>query len=336
MKRNLKWILTIMVFSYIFFSCNEDSEETLWGNWIEKSDFEGTTRSSAVSFVIDDIAYVGTGYNSVEEEYYQDFWKYDPDLNFWQRVADCPGEGRSSAVAFSINGKGFVGTGFDGKDALGDFWMYNPVSDEWTRVSDFPGTPRYGAVAFSIAGRGYVGTGYDGSDTKDFWEYDPSMDQWLQIPSIGGSKRKNAIAFVFDNKAYVTTGIHNGFYEYDIWEFDPTQIELGEFPWSERRALDDESIEDYIIVREDAVSFVMGDKAYLVTGKQSYYIQNVYEYDPLLDRWNEKTSFEGTSRADAISFTINGRSYVALGRNGTTFLDDIWEFKPNELEDEDD
>ena len=322
----------LLLFITLLISACEDDEETdLSGNWIERSDFEGFRRSSSVSFATDEFAYVGTGFNGEEDEYYRDFWRYDVNQNFWQRIDSLPGVGRSAAVGFSIGQTGYVGLGFDGDDELRDFYRYSP-SGGWTRIADFGGSARRNAVAFGLNGKGYVGTGDDGNTLKDFWEYDPETDTWTQIPSIGGSKREGAIAFAIGDFAYVGTGSDNGSLEFDFWRFDPSL--LPDFPWVARDDLDED--DDYTIVRESAVSFAMDGRGYVVSGLQGSVTPSVWEYHPADDRWEEKTALEGAARRDAVAFTAGGRGFVATGRSGSSYFDDIWEFAPDEEEDEDD
>ena len=317
-------------------SCDsgEDDDDFL-GNWVEMSDFEGFRRSNAVSFVIGDVAYVGTGFNGDEDEYYQDFWRYNVNQNFWQRVDSLPGVGRSAAVAFSIGDFGYTGLGFDGDDELRDFYRYDPTADEWTQIADFGGTARRNAVAFALNGKGYVGTGDDGNTLKDFWEYDPAEDAWTQIPSLGGSKRENSIAFVIGDFAYVGTGSDNGALELDFWRFDPGLLtDSNGFPWIRMTDLDEE--DDYEIIRENATAFTMNGLGYVVTGIRGSITNTVWEYDPITDFWTEKTSLEGAARRDAVSFSVNNRGFITTGRTGSSYFDDIWEFEPFEEEDEDD
>ena len=313
---------------------NNDDADELLGNWIERSDFEGKTRSSSVAFSIGDKAYVGTGFNGSDDEYFSDFWRYDPQLNFWQKMADFPGTPRSSAVGFSVNEKGYVGTGFDGDDELGDFWEYNPDTNEWTQKADFGGSARRSAVGFGLNGKGYIGTGYDGSNLKDFWEYNPQEDTWAQIPSLGGSKRKDAVAFVLGNIAYVGTGIHNGTFEHDFWALNGDLIGSEEFPWEQLQDLDVE--DDYMILRQGAVGFGLNNRGYIATGSAGQITNTVWEYVPGSDIWQERTALEGAARTDAIAFTVNDGAYVTTGRNGSTYYDDLWEFRPTEAYDEDD
>ena len=300
------------------------------GNWIELSDFEGVVRSGAVAFAIADKGYVGTGFDGSDR--LQDFWQYDPEKNFWVQMADLPGPARNGATAFAINNRGYVGTGFDGSEELDDFWEYDPALNQWRQLASFGGTARYGAVGMSIDGKGYVGTGFDGNDLKDFWEYDPVNDTWTQKVSVGGSKRLNAFGFVIDGYGYIGGGIHNGSFETDLWQYDPLQ-DL----WVELNPLDDEdSGGDPQIPRESAVAFTVGGKAYLSTGSQGTLLGDTWEYDPVLDEWNDRTDFEGIAREEAVAFVIGDWGYLVCGRNINLRLDDIWSFDPQALFDEDD
>lgn len=42
--------------------------------------------------------------------------------------------------------------------------------------------------------------------------------------------------------------------------------------------------------------------------------------------WNQQIDFAGTGRSNAVSFTIGGKAYVGTGKNGTTLLNDFWQF----------
>jgi N-acetylneuraminic acid mutarotase len=305
---------------------SSSEDEDLVGDWFKRSDFEGVPRSSAAVFTIGDKAYVGLGYDG--ENRLTDFWQYDPQLNNWTRKKDFPGAARNGAVAFSIDPNGYVGTGYDGTNRLKDFYKYDPSTDSWVQIADFGGTARYGAVAFSIGTKGYVATGDDGSFLKDLWEYDPLTNQWTQKVSLGGSKRRNAVAFVVDGKAYVCTGVDNGVYEDDLWEYDPSSG-----LWTGKRSIanvSDESYDDKYsdIVGTNKVAFSISGKGYVVTGGSGTTGNSVWEYDPSTDLWQQKTSFEGTSRMEAVGFVLGSYTYVSTGRNGSYYFDDLWGFGP--------
>ena len=147
--------------------------------------------------------------------------------------------------------------------------------------------------------------------------------------SLEGEKRNNAAAFVIDDKAYLGLGTNNGLYQLDFWEFDPVALD-----WIAKLDIDED--DDYSITRERAVSFSLDGYGYVTTGNGSSNLSSVWRYDPLYDLWKEKTSFEGTSRQGAVAFTVSGRAFVALGQNSSSRFDDVWEFLPNEIYDEDD
>ena len=327
--KNLIILFVAIVLMTSFMSCDNSDDSDLLGNWIERSNFEGDNRSSAVVFTIDDFAYVGTGYDGTD--YYKDFWQYDAERDSWFQKASMPAEApeRSSAVAFSAGGLGYVGTGFDGDDELKDFWAYDPVANTWDSIAEFAGSARYGAISFSINGIGYIGAGFDGSDRKDIWSYNPTTDTWAQRTSLGGAKRVDALAFVIDGIAYVGTGRNNGLYEFDFWAYDPETDR-----WDERQELDDE--DDYDIARHGGVAFVVDNKGYVATGSNGGLTTTVWEYDPVEDIWEEKTEFDGSRRLDAVGFNVSNRGFVVTGVNGSSRFDDIWELQPLLEDDEDD
>jgi N-acetylneuraminic acid mutarotase len=331
--------MSVLAMASIFFtSCNKSSsssDDDIIGNWKRSSEFEGVGRTEAVTFTIGTRVFVGLGYDGTDR--LKDLWEFDQSTGTWYRRADFPGTARSSAVAFAVNGKGYVGTGYDGLKKLKDFWEYDPTANTWKQVADFGGTERYGAVAFSIGSMGYVSTGYDGNYLKDLWQYDPVSDEWIQKASLAGSKRMDAVAFVNNNKAYIVTGINNGSYLADFWVYDPVANS-----WAEKRKItsvsDDSYDDDYgsNITRSNATVFVMNDKAYLTTGSTSGVIGTTWEYNIANDTWAQKTSFEGTAREGALSFTVNSRGFLTTGHNSSTRFDDLWEFFPNSDQDDDD
>ena len=310
-----------------FAGCSSDDGDD-YGNWVESSTFDGYARGNAVSFVIGDKGYLVTGYDG--DDYLFDTWEYNSEGNYWIQKADFPGIPRSGAVGFTLNGKGYIGTGYDGNNELKDFWQYDPVLDQWTQKADFGGTARYGAVGFSVSGKGYIGTGYDGSELKDFWKYDDVTDTWELSVGFGGEKRKDATVFVIGDTAYLGSGIHNGAYENDFYAFDGnTEV------WTRLKDLDDED-EDYSILFSSGVSFSLNGKGYFVTGVAGSLTTKNWEYDPLTDVWEEQPSFEGTARQDASAFVFANKAFVLMGRSGSYYFDDIWEYRPDEIVEEND
>ncbi|WP_299664578.1 galactose oxidase [uncultured Polaribacter sp.] len=325
-----KILFLVMFVSISFIGCSDDDDDAYeYGNWVESSTFDGNSRANSISFTIGTKGYLVTGYDG--DDYLTDTWEYNSDEDYWTRKADFPGVGRSGAVGFTINGKGYLGTGYDGDDELKDFWEYNPTTDTWSQKADFGGTARYGAIGFSIAGNGYIGTGYDGSEQKDFWKYNVATDTWEQSVGFGGEKRQGASVFVIDEIAYIGLGIHNGAYEEDFYSFDGTN-------WTRLTDLDDDDDDDddYEILLSSGASFSLNGKGYITTGIAGAITTETWGYDPATDTWEELPAFEGSARQNANTFTFDAKAYVLMGRSGSYYFDDVWEFRPEELENEDD
>ncbi|MCX6312706.1 MAG: hypothetical protein NT084_13870 [Bacteroidetes bacterium] len=176
--------------------------------WTQKADFPGSARRGAVAFVIDGIAYVGTGEDASGLR--KDFFKYDPVNNIWGYVSDFAGTPRKQAVGLSMGAQGYVGTGYDGI-MRNDFWQYLVFQNMWVQKTNFPGSPRAGATGWGIFPNAYIATGEDNNFNykNDVWEYDYFTDQWIQRTSLPASGRKNAISFVINGVAYLGTG-YNG------------------------------------------------------------------------------------------------------------------------------
>ncbi|SDQ97881.1 Galactose oxidase, central domain [Flagellimonas zhangzhouensis] len=323
-KPTFVFALSVLLLS----SCSNDEDEDI-GNWVDRSEFDGTPRSGISGFVIDNIGYMGVGYDG--DDYLNSFWSYDIEGDYWSQKADFPGAARNAAVGFQVDGTGYIGSGYDGVDELGDFYGYDPSTNTWTQIASLPdGTVRRSALAFGINGYGYFGTGYDGeNDKKDFWKYNPSTDIWVELEGFGGSKRRAATTFAINGTVYMGTGVSNGVYIEDFWAFDPSTES-----WSKLTDIDEE--DDYEVERSNAVGFELNGYGYIACGERNGATNSVWEYDPSSDTWEERTGFEGSTRQDAIAFSNSSRAFIGLGRTGTLYLDDIDEFFPfDEYDDED-
>lgn len=328
---------TIEIVKFVFFftiplifinACSTDEEDEELGNWVDRSVFDGTPRSSVAGFVIDNIGYMGTGYDG--DDYLNSFWAYNMEGDYWSQKADFPGSERNAAVGFELNGTGYIGSGYDGVNELGDFYSYDPSSNTWTQTASLPNIVRRNAVAFSANGYGYFGTGYDGeNDMKDFWKYDPSTDTWTELEGFGGNKRRAATTFTINGTVYLGTGVSNGIYLDDFWAFDPTDES-----WTKKLDLDEE--DDYNVERSNALGFELNGYGYIACGEQNGSTNSVWQYDPSSDTWEEKTNFEGSSRQDALVFSNSSRAFIGMGRTGSLYLDDLDEFYPFEEYDDED
>jgi hypothetical protein len=307
------------------------------GNWIQSAQIGSYPRSNAVSFVIGDNAYVGTGYNPQVSNggRLNDFWRFRTDSG-WRQMQSLPGSPRSNAVGFGLGSHGYVGTGLgaDGITMYNDFYQYDAALNQWTQKSSFPGGTRCDAVGFGLQGKGYIGTGFSSFWLNDFYQYDTLSDTWsLTIGTAGEfSKRRGATSFVYHNKAYIVTGSGSGSLARDFWSFDPSQsspwVRLGDIVPDNTAAKDDQYSD---LQRQFAVSFVNGDSAYLTLGQNlgSGPVPSTWVYDFAHDQWAQRTPYHRQPRFSAVAFTVKGRSFVGTGNTGNSgVLDDFDEFVP--------
>ena len=291
-------------------------------------------RNHAVSFVIGDTAYIGTGDGG--NATLTDFWKYVPATKTWTQIADFPGHRRQQAVAFVLDGKGYVGTGRSGTTLLDDFYRYDPATNVWDTVANFGGGMRRNAIAFVVEGKAYVGTGYNTTNspsltnvTDDLWEYDPTTDQWTKKTKKVPSARGDAMAFTIGDKGYIAGGY--GSATKNIYEYDPANdtYQIG-------------SKNDFMYAREDGVAFVLDGNAYIGLGiKLSSQATDFFIFEPKfktivspsasLDQTEDDFGDSAEdNRWGAIAFVIRGKAYVGLGgytNNGTNRKKDLWSFQ---------
>ncbi len=342
MKHLKKLVVVATSFVLIGVACTSKTDETVAtvGNWVKRSAFDGNGRAGAVSFVINDIAYVGTGFDGTIR--YNDFWAYNPGTDTWSQIALMTGAAkRNSAAAFAAGGKGYVATGYDGVNKLQDTWEYSPGTNTWAQKANLPDPAngvvgsgaRYGAVGFGIGAKGYICSGYTGSHTKDLWEFDPTgtTGTWTSKASMNTSdKRRDAVAMVYGGEAYIVSGTNNGTVVTEMAKYNP-----GTDKWTKLRDIANLSSETYddayaSIVRGSAVGFVVGEKGYLATGQNGSNVNTVWEYNFATDVWVQKTNFERSTRNAAVGFTAGGKGFVGLGTNSTYYFDNLDEFKPSE------
>ncbi|OJJ14330.1 hypothetical protein BKI52_43405 [marine bacterium AO1-C] len=155
---------------------------------------------------------------------------------------------------------------------------------------------------------------------KDLWEYDPTTDQWTKKVDFPGEARYLAVGFSIGDLGYVGTGqVESGSNSADFWAYNPTIDQ-----WTRVSPLGNNSYP--AIERQQAVSFVIGDKAYVGTGKGEK--KNLWESDATTDRWTQKTDFGGGGRGSAIGFAMNGKGYIGTEYVNGVYQKDMWAYNP--------
>nr|WP_321412424.1 kelch repeat-containing protein [uncultured Carboxylicivirga sp.] len=87
------------------------------------------------------------------------------------------------------------------------------------------------------------------------------------------------------------------------------------------------------IPRSDAVSFTIGDYAYVGTGyngDEDERLTDFWRYNAEKDAWDSTSvaQFPGVGRNSAVAFSAAGKGYVTTGFDGKNKLKDLWEYDP--------
>jgi hypothetical protein len=368
-KAFIQNIFATLIIVSIFSACSKDSNSTnttnnndtaniaTQGSWVAKATMPtGTSsavnygRTGSFSFVIDEYAYIGSGYTSQNATNTQstdltEFWKYNPNTNTWTQISSIPSNGRSYPYTFTINNLGFVGGGYSLQTGttLNDLYSYDPSNNTWTdRGKNTNIVGLYKSFSFALNNYGYVGGGInaDGNYQNTVYKYSLSNNSWTIVNSFPGDKKANAVSFVNNNKAYVVGGeTGGGDLSYDFYSFDGTD-------WSELRLIRNAESSSYDdkytnIARYKASAFTINNWAYIVGGEAgSVANTSTWSYDIANDLWYSNTAFpmNGNSNIGKLiggtGFAINNKGYfltgIATGTSNTyTSSSNFYEFDVN-------
>mgnify|MGYP000405387493 CR=1 FL=1 len=253
-------------YSYTYWQDDWDNEPSLGG-----LNGAGLNRGSASAFAINEKGYICLG-QGVTNAFFNDLWEFDPVSDTWTQKASFIGSPRRQSVGFAIDSYGYVGLGVDDTGFQKDMYRYSPATNSWTQLSDFGGTGRKEAVGFTMGGQAYVGTGDDGVMRNDFWQYEPTTDTWIQKADFPGTPRKGAVGWGTFPQAFIATGEDIGFnYTNDVWEynyFSDTWVQRADFLGSGRTS---------------AIAFVIQGVAFLGSGYNGEFLDDLYAYRRVLD-----------------------------------------------------
>ena len=269
---------------------NPDSKDTLtylWeynpdtDNWTKKASFPGKSRAKGIAAVVNGKAYVGLGFAGravITADFLSDFWCYDPLIDTWIRMAGFPGLDTDGCFSFVFGDRIYVGSGYSYLNMNKKLWSFEPGTNTWRQLNDLGASQRFGAVGCSDGFRAYYGTGFKAVNENDWWEYNAVKDSWKQKRSMPDKGRVSGVALSVSSRFFVTTGRYfNGKYNLinigktlnDIWEYDPDKNK-----WHNRGEVPGGG-------RENAVSFVIGNKAYIGLGdNDSTVLNDMYSFEP--------------------------------------------------------
>ena len=229
-------------------------------SWQQVASMPTLGQWAAFSFVINGIAYVGSGYNP-DASFNFELWSYDPVYDKWGRKENIPWMvyADETLASFSIGNRGYLVATHN----QNNFREYDPENDTWTNKTNFPTNQLLGMVSFTIGNKGYVGSGFDGQInalTERFWEYDPAADTWTRKADFP-KPRGYAVGFSVEKCGYIGLGVGRAEFFNDCWEYRQTTD-----VWAR--------VADCGFWALDPMAMTMGSKAYVGPGG------NLWEFAP--------------------------------------------------------
>lgn len=183
----------------------------------------GQKRRYAVSFVIDDYAYVGTGQYETRDSIFSNFFQYNIENDSWREISvDKNFERRFRASAFQLKGKGYIVGGENTNplaSKLKDVWCYSPNEfNPWKRLNDLPEedfTSFYNGISISDGEQAFIGFGYTSETKRSLWKYNDLEDSWIKITEQPEESNNDITAgALLNNTLFLVDKINQ------IWEID--------------------------------------------------------------------------------------------------------------------
>jgi len=263
-------------------------------------------RHHAVTFELDGFGYLVTGGDA--DNYFRDFYKYDPQMDEWEKLPDFPGPARAFAYGVAHNGKAYMGFGYDGTFAYSDLWEYDPSTGDWTQLASCECEARLHPAFIANNGKLFVGLGNGQSgNTNDWWEYDIASNEWNEKPSFPAQRRHHPYHFSIGKYVYSAFGHGNNGIFNDLYRYDP-QIE----EWTKMANLPAKG-------RVAGTQFSYNGKGYALSGQgdDHFYLDTgeFWEYDPVTDTWASLPAHPGPGKWAPGVFVIDGVVYMVSGEN---------------------
>ena len=203
------------------------------------------------------------------------------------------------------------------------------INGSWVEKARFPTDSRFdfklvpvNEKIYLIGGGSYTNENGDSKRHYDAWEYDSKADAWKEMAKLPITH--SAIFFppiqplVANGKIFFPAGVGPTPYDVkaNVYEFDPDANK-----WSVKGSLPDD------FDPAGTKTFVIGNKAYFVGhSSNSGFMNSVWEYDILSDKWNRKADYPGNLEGRGISGSYKSKGYL-LGpdKNGR----EVWSYEPN-------
>lgn len=273
--------------------------------WQQLGDFPGTARDDGASFVINNKAYFGTGYQ-LGWTTTRDFYSLDLASHTWTTGTPLPaGMERQAAHGFSYKGKGYIFGGLNGSSFLNDLWCFDESASTWTQLPSKPGGGVCGANYFLIDSIVYFcgGSVSITALTNEVWSYNISTATWTQKNNFpfslwrGGATGLNGAGYMLFGKDAA-----NNFFR-TLYRYSPvadTWTAISTFP---------------LVARSHAAIHNLGNEIIVFGGQDS--LNNAYNdlwaFDTQAQSWSQKTSLPSFGRKEGFHVVNNSSFYYTAG-----------------------
>ena len=205
--------------------------------------------------------------------------------------------------------------------------FYSSLAQVWTQKQSITGggsNSRMASTSFSNNNtKAFVLGGLNGNTVlDDFWQYDEVNDTWLQKPNYPGGEKYGHVSFVIDSIAYVGFGgsqtvvLDQKFWAYnmntEVWS------PIADFPGDGRVYPSTMTI--------NAKGYVGGGVKFI--SGNAIYLQDFWEYDPVMNTWAQKANYPTGIRVGMISFGQGNKGYMGYGESPGLFIIGFHEYNP--------
>jgi len=291
-----------------------NTQPTTQTGWVQLKTFPGGKRAYGSAFVINGVAYVGSGIyeNRAASKIlgFDDLWQYNASADSWTRKADIPSPGAFDAgrrlpFSFVINGKGYLGGGLTaGSGQTQDINMFDPATNLWTTVTKV--TTGNFTMGFAASAQN-IGKIVNLNSTGALYTFYPSTNQIVK----DGLTISYAGVFVY-SWCSASDALLLGDDGAQI--FSLTQNELTEHILGSSYPTGGKPIFTQAINYNNAVYQSFGD------------IGNLYKFDLTTRRWSLVINKALGVSEGAVCFNIGSKIYIINGTTGSfgTYSDSVW------------
>jgi N-acetylneuraminic acid mutarotase len=282
----------------------------------------GGMRMNPISFILNDTAYLGLGYD-VSPAYNNNVYKLE-----------LPNPAPPADIALSNN---TITEGLPDNSLVG--YLTTEDENEGAHTYELVETASYpDNASFSISSSSLLAStmDYSAQDTFLIRVRSTNDNNGLYaekeftiivleniLPGIDpfkGEARSDAVQFTIGDTVYIGLGRTTDYVALDdFWKYSCTTDKwerIKPFPGG---------------IRTSAVAFTIGDTAYVGLGYGDDYSnmkKDFYSYNPATGSWAQIKDFGGIARGNAVSFAIDGIAYVGSGEASNDQLKDFWAYDP--------